>query len=242
MEKKWIFADVDGTISESCQPMAAEMATEINRLLANGYNFVFISGTKKSLLLDMISPHLDHKHFVLPTTGTKCIEVHNEKQEEIYSHGLSGEEKEEIMDALNTLVAKFNMISMTTKEDQIQNRESQVTLSVIGRGAPKNLKDAHDPSGERRQVWANYLKTLLDPTKYEMTVAGSTSIDVTKKGIDKAWGITQFSKIYNVELDSILFFGDRTQPGGNDYPATTIVDSVTVTCPQDTLKHLRKLG
>jgi len=242
-EKRVIIADVDETVCESCQPLSIEMAAEINRLLEKRYVFAFISGTKKNYLLEMVSSKLKGKHFLLPTTGTQCIEVHSrDKHQELYKHTLTQREKEEIIAALEKTTEKFEIKSLTTKEDQIQDRETQITLSAIGRSAPKEKKEQYDADGRKRREWLDYLKTILNEEKYEMTIAGTTSIDITRKGLDKGWGITQFAQQQGLPLSSILFLGDKTQPGGNDYPATKVVDFVTVKNPADTLRILKEFS
>ncbi|MBU1112039.1 MAG: HAD hydrolase family protein, partial [Nanoarchaeota archaeon] len=69
-EKKVIIADVDDTICESCQQIWPEMAEQMARLIRNGYQFAFISGTKVTDLQNMISSRLNEEHHILGTTGT----------------------------------------------------------------------------------------------------------------------------------------------------------------------------
>ncbi|MEK7203254.1 MAG: HAD hydrolase family protein, partial [Patescibacteria group bacterium] len=42
-------------------------------------------------------------------------------------------------------------------------------------------------------------------------------IDITKKGIDKAYGIKQLMKLLSVPKNKIIFVGDALHKGGNDY-------------------------
>lgn len=241
-EKRIIIADVDGTVCESCQPLSTEMAAAINQLLQKGYLFAFISGTKKEYLLEMVSSQLSNKHYLLPTTGTQCLEIQSKNNyEELYKHSLISSEKNEIIAALENITQQFKIESLTTKEDQIQDRETQITLSAIGRSAPKDKKECYDPDGGKRSEWIRHLKTILDEQKYEITIAGTTSIDITKKGLDKGWGITQFAQKLGLPLSSILFLGDKTQSGENDYPATKVVDFITVRNPAHTLMILKKI-
>ncbi len=236
-----IVADVDNTICDSCQKMSPVMAAEINRLLHKGHTFAFLSGTNKDYLLKMVSAQLEEKHYLLALTGTQCLEVKRGKYLELYKYSLSPREKEEMINALQKLTEKHQIQSLTTREDQIQDRESQITLSAIGRHAPQELKEQFDPDGSKRQRWVDDLYTLLSPRDYEITIAGTTSIDITRKGIDKGWAIQQFARQRQVPLQMILFLGDKTKPGGNDYPATRIVDFVTVENPKDTLEKLKML-
>ena len=128
---------------------------------------------------------------------------------------------------------------MTSIEDQLQDRDSQITLSALGRHAPLELKRQFDPTGEKRMGWVEFLKKHLDHTKYEMTIGGTTSIDITRKGLDKEWAIREFMKINNFAPEEVLFIGDKLYPGGNDYPASKVVDCIAVKNPEETLQKLK---
>ena len=240
-EKKVIIADVDDTICESCQLISEEMAAEISRLVEAGFKFAFISGTKSDSLQRMISSKLKNEHHILGTTGTNYTLMKDDSAEVVYKYSLSDEEKKEIVDAFDKLISHYNIQSMTTKEDQVQDRDSQITLSAIGRHASSEMKAAYDPDGVKRLEWIEFLKNHLDSEKYHMKIGGTTSVDITKKGFDKEWGIRKFAQHYGIEHSEIIFFGDKLHPGGNDFPATKVVDCIAVKNPEDTLKKLKEL-
>ena len=52
-----------------------------------------------------------------------------------------------------------------------------------------------------------------------MRLGGTTSIDITKSGIDKAYGIRKLRDILAIPVGEMLYVGDALFPGGNDYPA-----------------------
>ncbi len=237
-KKKIIIADVDETICESCQQISPEMAEQINRMTASGYTFAFISGTKAEDLQNMISSRVNETHHLLATTGTKYVLMEKENHSIVYNCSLSPNEKEEILLALDKLIHQYQIISLTTKEDQVQDRDSQITLSAIGRHASSELKGKYDPDGSKRQVWIGFLKGLLGE-KYDFKIGGTTSLDITQKGLDKEWGIRKFLKHHNLNSENVLFIGDKIYPGGNDYPATKVVDCLAVKSPKDTLEKLR---
>jgi hypothetical protein len=242
LKKKVVIADVDDTICESCQRISSSMAEQIASMIKKGYTWAFISGTAPHHLKEMISSSLKEKHFLLATTGTACLEILPNNVKEAYSYSLTHREKAEIMEAFEKLINKYDIKTMTTKEDQVQDRETQITLSAIGRHAPSELKRKYDSDASKRKEWIKFLKKILDENKYEITHGGTTSIDITRKGLDKAWGIKKFAKHYNIDLNSIIFIGDQTQPGGNDYPATKVVDYITVKDPKDTLIKLKEFN
>ena len=66
-------------------------------------------------------------------------------------------------------------------------------------------------------------------------MGGATSIDVTKPGIDKAYGIRKLRDILGISLKEMIFIGDALFPGGNDYPAEEAgVVSIPVRGPNET--------
>ncbi len=239
-KKRIIIADVDETICESCQQISPEMAEQINNMVASGYTFAFISGTKAEDLQNMISSRVNETHHILATTGTKYVLMENETRSTIYNCSLSQNEKEEILLALDKLIQQYQIISLTTKEDQVQDRDSQITLSAIGRHASSELKAKYDTDGSKRQVWIWFLKGLLGE-KYDFKIGGTTSLDITQKGLDKEWGIRKFLKHHNLNSEQVLFMGDKIYPGGNDYPATKVVDCLAVKSPKDTLDKLKTI-
>ncbi|MEK6969033.1 MAG: HAD-IIB family hydrolase [Nanoarchaeota archaeon] len=240
-EKKVIIADVDDTICESCQQISTEMAEQISKMIQQGFEFAFISGTKQEDLMKMISSRLKEKHHILATTGTNYAVMEKDFPRNIYNFLFTDEEKKEIINAIENLTREFNIISLTTKEDQIQDRDSQITLSAIGRHAPAELKATFDCDGKKRKIWIAYLEKLLGSTKYDFKIGGTTSIDVTRKGLDKEWGIKKFVEQNNFLLNEVIFFGDKICPGGNDFPATKIVDCIAVRNPNDTLNKLAEI-
>ncbi len=240
-EKKVIIADVDDTVCDSCQQISPEMAEQISHMVQKGYEFAFISGTKIDDLLKMISSRVKGKHHLLATTGTHYAMVENDKAEVKYALLFSEEEQKEVMLAFEKLISYFDIRPATSKEDQLQDRGSQITLSAIGRNAPPELKKKYDPDASKRKLWVEFLKQHLDETKYDIKIGGTTSIDVTRGGSDKEQGIRKFAEHNAFSLNSILFFGDKIFPGGNDFPATKIVDCIQVKSPHDTIRELRKI-
>jgi len=239
-EKKVIIADVDDTICDSCQPISPEMAEQISKLISKGYAFAFISGSKCEHLHSMISSKINEEHHLLGTTGTIYEKVHSGSRNLIYANNLTNSEKKEIFYAFKKLIMQFNIKPLTSTEDQLQDRDSQITLSALGRNAPLEVKRNYDPSEEKRKWWVKFLKGYLDENKYEIKIGGTTSIDVTRKGMDKELGIKKFAEQLGVSLNQVLFLGDKIYPGGNDYPASKIVDCISVKSPKETLEVLRK--
>ena len=65
------------------------------------------------------------------------------------------------------------------------------------------------------------MKMLLDDLipEFSVRLGGTTSIGVTKPGIDKAYGIRKLRDRLCIAISEMIFVGDALFPGGNDYPA-----------------------
>src|SRR3546814_4634413 len=75
------------------------------------------------------------------------------------------------------------------------------------------------------------LQATLRATLPDLSInlGGTTSIDVTRAGVDKGYGLKRLSAESGVPLDGMLFIGDAIFPGENDYPAAEIgLDTVRV--------------
>jgi len=88
------------------------------------------------------------------------------------------------------------------------------------------------------------MKAVLDELipEFEVRLGGSTSVDITKRGIDKAYGIHKLRDILGVAIEEMVFIGDALFPGGNDYPAKQAgVTSIQVRDPEETKRVIETL-
>jgi hypothetical protein len=73
-------------------------------------------------------------------------------------------------------------------------------------------------------------------------LGGTTSVDVTKQGIDKAYGIRKLRDILDVAIGEMIFIGDALFPSGNDYPAIEAgVVSIQVRDPNETKRVIEAI-
>jgi phosphomannomutase len=169
---------------------------------------------------------------LLPTCGTKFFEYDGDWRLR-YSEDLSDDQKRKIVAALDSAVASSGFKAAKTWGAAIEDRGSQITYSALGQEAPLDEKSKWDPDFAKRQK----IKALLDVSlpDFSVRLGGSTSIDVTKPGIDKAYGIRKLRDILDIAIPEMLFVGDALFPGGNDYPAReTGVVCIQVKGPSET--------
>ena len=124
--------------------------------------------------------------------------------------------------------------------DQIENRGTQITFSAMGQLAPVDEKKKWDPSFFKRLILIEKLMQHLP--EFALKAGGATSIDVTRKGIDKAYGIAQMEKYLLIPKNEMLFIGDAIFPGGNDYAVHEAgVKCIETSGPEFTIQIIEEL-
>ena len=71
-------------------------------------------------------------------------------------------------------------------------------------------KEKWDPDFAKRKK----IKAILDTSipEFSVRLGGATSIDVTKPGIDKAYGVRKLRDILGISLKEMIFIGDAFVP------------------------------
>ncbi len=241
--KRLIVFDLDGTLAESKSAIDAAMAQLLHNLLSI-LNVAVISGGDWPQFQKQVLSHLPEGDYLaglslLPTCGTKFFRYSGEWTK-IYSEDFTGEEKEQIVSALQSATKTAGTDIPQVWGEQIEDRGSQITYSALGQEAPLDQKEKWDPKYEKRKK----IKAILDTSLsgFSVRMGGATSIDVTKPGIDKAYGIEKLTSILGISKAQMIFIGDALFPGGNDYPAQQAgVISLAVGGPDDTKRIIETI-
>ena len=218
--KKLIVFDLDGTLAESKSSLDDEMAALLGSLLAV-VKVAIISGGgwerfQRQILANL--PPGDHLEnlSLLPTCGTQFYRFYGDWKK-IYSEDFTANEKEKIIGALQQVAEASGFAADKVWGDIIEDRDSQITYSALGQHAPIEEKEKWDPDFAKRKAMKVRLDQIIP--EFSVRLGGTTSIDVTKPGIDKAYGIRKLRDTLDVPIDEMIFIGDALFPGGNDYPA-----------------------
>src|SRR3546814_10082888 len=87
----------------------------------------------------------------------------------------------------------------------LEDRGSQITFSGLGQDAPLEAKEGWDPDRAKRTALQKTLQAALPGLS--INLGGTTSIDVTRAGVDKGYGLKRLSKESGVPLAGMLFVG-----------------------------------
>ena len=241
--KKLIIFDLDGTLAESKSPLDTEMAALLHDLLGVVKVAVISGGGWPQFEKQLLSNLPYDKHlaslFILPTCGTKFFR-YTGNWKKIYSEDFTADEKEKIISSLNKALGEVGFKVEKTWGQTIEDRGSQITYSALGQQAPLEEKSRWDPDFVKRKKIKAILDTFIP--EFSVRLGGATSIDVTKPGIDKAYGVKKLRDILGISLKEMIFIGDALFPGGNDYPAEEAgVVSIQVRNPDETKRVIETI-
>jgi HAD superfamily hydrolase (TIGR01484 family) len=236
--KQLVAFDLDGTLAESKQPLQEPMQHALANLLMVADVAVISGGDWPQFEMQVanwLPAHADlSRLWLMPTTGTKLYVQKNDAWTPVYAELFDTDQKITILEAFNASLEATGFVPEQTWGERIEDRGSQITFSALGQQAPIHAKEMWDPNFAKRKVIQADLRTRLPGLSINM--GGATSIDITREGVDKAYGLKKLRDASGIALDAMMFIGDAIFPGGNDYPAKELgLDTVQVRDPQETL-------
>lgn len=166
---------------------------------------------------------LAHFH-LMPTCGTQYYVIGADGIRTVYSRTLTEAQRAGALAAVEGEARRLGLWEAETWGPILEDRGSQITFSALGQQAPVEAKLQWDPTGEKKDDLRAAVAALLP--ELEVRSGGSTSVDITERGIDKAYGMGQLAAQTGIPLSDMLFVGDRLDEHGNDYP----VLAMGVTC------------
>lgn len=251
--KKLIVFDLDGTLARTKTAMDQEMASLLAQLL-KVKPIAVIGGGKYSIfqmqLLDELkAPKALLKNlYLFPTTAT-AFKVYKNGWKTIYELKLSSKDVKKIKNSFEKVFKDLGYEHpKKTYGELIEDRGTQVSFSVFGQDVVKVLGEEGIRMKEewKKKYTPVKMKIAKHLSKYlpefEVRAAGFTTIDVTQKGIDKAYGLKQIEQHLHFKIKDMVFIGDAIFPGGNDYAVTkTKVDYIAVSGPEEAKKVIRQI-
>lgn len=238
--------DLDDTLAPSKSAIDARMG-DLLVALAERVEVAIISGGQLQQFTAQVVDRLPDTTaavrgalHLLPTCGTQYYRITDEGITTVYARTLTDDQKSRALAAVEGEARRLGLWESETWGEILEDRGSQITFSALGQTAPVDVKTAWDPTGAKKSALRAAVADLLPDL--EVRSGGSTSVDITERGIDKAYGMTRLAEHTGIPLEDMLFVGDRLDPDGNDYP----VLAMGVTChavegPADTAAFLESL-
>lgn len=252
-KKKLIVFDLDGTLAETKSDITPSMAKALERLLEKKQVAVIGGGRYEQFKIQLISKlklpgALLSRLYLFPTTATSFYR-YEKKWREVYTLALTEKEKEKIRKAFAEVLKEIHYVPPPKVYGKIiEDRKTQMTYSFLGQDVVKQLGD--EGVCLKKEWVRKYTPLKIKIARLvqkklpelEVRAAGYTSIDVTQKGIDKAYGLKQIKKNLDIPIRDMVFIGDAIFPGGNDYAAKkTGVECIQVKGPAEVEKVIKRI-
>ena len=240
-----VIFDLDGTLTESRMPMDEEMGGLLQELLERT-DIAIISGGSFERIKTQFLDILNHRPvnltnlYIAPLSGG-TLYTYSTDWCPVYEEKMTPEERMKIFNGFQSAFKDIGFVPEPNPVGKlIEDREGQVTFSGLGCDAPIEKKKLWDPDRKKRMQLKEALARYLP--EFSITIGGTTSIDVSRGGVDKAYGVSKLSEYLSIPREEIVFVGDAIIEGGNDFAVTgTGVVAHPVDGPDDTKKYVREL-
>lgn len=217
---KYLFLDLDGTITESKKELKEDMLQQLGRL-SKKYKIIIVSGGELSRVL--IQAPVKYATF-MSQNGNEVYE--NEKI--LWTNILHN--KEDIMQHITAVASEMKVI---IGEDMIDDRGSQISFSFIGHHGPTEIKNNFDPDRKKRAL-------LLDKFPFKgAVIGGTTCIDYIP--YTKGENISRYLFSNNIRSQDCLYIGDAFMNYGNDATVIGVIPIHQVENPLQALNFIKEL-
>ena len=196
--------DIDGTLTPSRLRIDPEFETFFLQWMKDK-DVIFVTGSDKDKTIEQVGEKI----------WTRASRVYQSCGNAVYQGGHLIEKKDFKLDTeLQRLLYTFKACSDWQHHhgNHIEERIGLVNYSTVGRDCDQSSRNAYydwDKLQGERELFCKIVEDTFPDL--EASVGGQISIDIYPKGKNKA-------QVLGDIKGPITFFGDKCQPGGNDFP------------------------
>jgi phosphomannomutase len=235
--KDLLLFDVDNTLTISRGSIEPEMIECLKRL-STKYDIGCVSGSDLGKMSEQLKEAIHVVNWKFTENG---LVTYFESQSKPYSKVSFVEQigEDRYQQLVNKLLNVLSNITLPIKRGTfLELRTGLLNVCPIGRSCTQEERDQFTEFDKIVNI-RKHICDLLAPKFPELkfSIGGNISIDVFPKEWNKTYCLQFITQRYN----NIYFFGDNTQPGGNDYEIynDSRVEGRTVTKWQDTYEILQ---
>ena len=214
MTTAYVF-DVDGTLTPSRQAITSEFY-EFFLTFAQQHDVYLVSGSDYIKTVEQLGGDI----------VAACQRIYSCSGNSIWEKGVEVYASPWTLPraAQNHLLDVLHSSKCPTKTGRhLEHRPGAVNFSTVGRNANPEQRAEYvafdHATHERDQIVATFNSCFGSKLNCIALIGGETGVDITQTGCDKGQILQDF------ENRAMHFFGDRCEPGGNDYPlARAIAD------------------
>jgi HAD superfamily hydrolase (TIGR01484 family) len=240
-----ILFDLDDTLAESFETPSKEMIERVLRLLARvpvaivtGRDFPWMA---RDFLPQIARSGLTDRFFVFPEGAAQCLQWDGTEWKELYGESLSEEDRERIQRAIVESAEETGvLVGLPVFGERFVQKRAMIAFAALGRDVPRDLKYSWDPDNTKRAALRDAIAAKLP--EFDVLMGGATSTDITKKGVNKSYGVRWLAQHLSIPAAEMLYVGDALYPGGNDYVVIdTGIQTRSTKGPEETKKIIDEL-
>lgn len=235
--------DIDGTLTPSRQSIQKEMIDCLTQVKTiPNIDIASIGGSDLVKAKEQLKEYTSLFKYLFTENGV----VSYDNQGKIFhskkiSEYLGEDNLKELINFVLRYVADLDI--PVKRGTFLEFRTGMLNVSPIGRNCSKEERAAFAEYNKEHKVVETFRNIMNDKfaekMKLKFSIGGQISFDIFPIGWDKTYCL-QFVKDY----DNIVFFGDKTQDGGNDHEIAIspyITRGVHVDNPQDTIVKINSI-
>lgn len=220
------FFDMDGTLTRSKTEIADKHIKMLLRL-AFKYPVIVVSG---ATLGQMVKQLLISNITYLSQNGNLAV---SRDGKQLWNNTLSDQEVADI----DKHIARVSFMTRTpTTEEYVQHRGCQVSYSMAGHDADRDVKENYDPTRSRRGAILKAEPFVHDTLTVK--IGGTTCLDYTLKSGTKGVNVKRFMEEHGIK--EALYVGDALFPEGNDASVISVCDTLQVNSVDETYELINK--
>jgi phosphomannomutase len=234
---KILLFDIDGTLTPSGDKIKPEMISSITEISCQ-YQLGIVGGGNYQKISWQLGDTIHFFKYVFSECGA-VIYVDNKLV--VQKNMLDFCDRDILNQIVKTALSEISKMPIIYHGHQIDFRYGLVYISPPGMQATSYERDFFikaDSDLQLRKLLIQHLNEINHGGTFEIVLGGAVGIAVYPKGWDKS----QVVDFFNAH-DEIYYFGDKTEPDGNDYPLFShpAVHGVAVNNYNDTINYLKKM-
>jgi phosphomannomutase len=225
---KYIFFDLDNTLTRSRSPITKEM-TVLLKKLSTKHQVLVVSGAEAKQIETQLGKNMTGRYWSMGQNGNRCI---NKSGKLIWENQMNWMQKFEVLDYAHTIVAK-KLFPQKNIHDLISDRGCQVSYSLIGHNQKIDVKEKFDPTQQKRFPFKS--RTV------DVKIGGTTCLDFFIKGKTKGTNVGLLCEEMNWKKKDCLYIGDALFENGNDETVIGVIPTRAVRDPKETEDVIREI-
>ena len=231
---RYIFFDLDNTLTRSRSLVTKEMSLLLTQL-SQKHEVIIVSGATQKQITLQLGKSLAGRYWVMGQNGNMCV---TKKGELLWENKMDWTQKLVVLEYANSIIEK-KLFRYKNKLDLIQDRDCQISYSIIGHSEDIGRKERADPDQIKRLT---VLKKFPFRSKsVEVKIGGTTCFDFFIKGYNKGRNVNELCKKMKWKKNDCLYIGDALFKNGNDETVIGVTPTRQVADPKETERVISEI-